>query len=82
IALFRDEGGGLHAFSGTCTHMGCLLRWNAGEQTWDCPCHGSRFDAVQGKVMDGPAIRGLERRIVDVVKDGDEQELKLRVPKT
>jgi glycine/D-amino acid oxidase-like deaminating enzyme/nitrite reductase/ring-hydroxylating ferredoxin subunit len=48
IALFRDEGGGLHAFSGTCTHMGCLLRWNAGEQTWDCPCHGSRFDAVQG----------------------------------
>ncbi len=82
IALFREEGGGLHAFSGNCTHLGCLLRWNAGEQTWDCPCHGSRFDAVHGEVLDGPATRSLERRIVDVVTDGDEQQLELRVPKT
>lgn len=82
IALFRDEGGGLHAFSGSCTHMGCLVRWNAGEQTWDCPCHGSRFNAAEGEVLEGPAIRGLERRIVEVGKDSDDQKLKLRVLKT
>lgn len=59
--VFRDEDGGLHAVSLRCTHLGCLLRFNAAERSWDCPCHGSRFD-VDGGVLEGPAVNPLERR--------------------
>lgn len=61
VGVFRDRTGGLHAVSLRCTHLGCLLRFNAAESTWDCPCHGSRFD-VDGAVLDGPATKPLERR--------------------
>jgi glycine/D-amino acid oxidase-like deaminating enzyme/nitrite reductase/ring-hydroxylating ferredoxin subunit len=53
-AVFRDEAGGLHALSATCTHLGCVVSWNSAETSWDCPCHGSRFD-VHGEVLHGPA---------------------------
>ncbi|PRX50952.1 glycine/D-amino acid oxidase-like deaminating enzyme [Prauserella shujinwangii] len=59
--VYRDEDGELHAVSLRCTHLGCLLRFNGAERSWDCPCHGSRFD-VDGAVLEGPAVRPLERR--------------------
>lgn len=42
----------------TCTHLGCVLSWNEAEKSWDCPCHGSRYDA-RGKVLHGPAVTDL-----------------------
>jgi glycine/D-amino acid oxidase-like deaminating enzyme/nitrite reductase/ring-hydroxylating ferredoxin subunit len=53
-AVYRDEDGATTVRSATCTHMGCLVGWNAAERTWDCPCHGSRF-APEGGVISGPA---------------------------
>lgn len=58
IAAYRDAGGSLHELSAVCTHLGCIVRWNPMERSWDCPCHGSRFDP-QGKVLNGPAIDPL-----------------------
>jgi len=58
IALYRDEAGTLHEMSARCTHLGCAVRWNAQDATWDCPCHGSRFDA-EGRVVSGPAVEAL-----------------------
>jgi Rieske Fe-S protein len=63
-AAWRDEQGELHALSPICTHLGCEVEWNGGERTWDCPCHGSRFD-VEGQVLRGPAKRELERKDLD-----------------
>jgi glycine/D-amino acid oxidase-like deaminating enzyme/nitrite reductase/ring-hydroxylating ferredoxin subunit len=59
IAAYRDAAGTLHEHSAVCTHLGCIVHWNNAEQTWDCPCHGSRFDPY-GKVVHGPANRDLE----------------------
>jgi Rieske Fe-S protein len=59
IAVFRDEEGQLHERSAICTHLGCVVNWNSFEKTWDCPCHGSRFDCKDGHVVNGPAISGL-----------------------
>lgn len=53
-AVFKDKQGKVCKFSATCPHMGCTIGWNHIEGTWDCPCHGSRFD-TQGKVLNGPA---------------------------
>lgn len=50
--------GGFIGFTKRCPHMGCALRWNAQEHTWDCPCHGSRFDE-SGQLLDTPAKRGI-----------------------
>jgi glycine/D-amino acid oxidase-like deaminating enzyme/nitrite reductase/ring-hydroxylating ferredoxin subunit len=58
VAMFRDEGGAVHALSARCTHLGCLVEWNTAERTWDCPCHGSRF-ARTGAVIEGPAVSPL-----------------------
>jgi nucleotide-binding universal stress UspA family protein/nitrite reductase/ring-hydroxylating ferredoxin subunit len=58
LAVYRDEQGGLHALSPRCTHMGCTVDWNDAESTWDCPCHGSRFE-VDGAVRRGPATTEL-----------------------
>ncbi len=58
IAVYKDASGAVHACSATCPHLGCIVQWNPGEKTWDCPCHGSRFDS-QGHVINGPANRDL-----------------------
>jgi glycine/D-amino acid oxidase-like deaminating enzyme/nitrite reductase/ring-hydroxylating ferredoxin subunit len=59
IAIYRDDDGIIHALSAACTHLGCVVSWNAAEKTWDCPCHGSRF-GVNGRILHGPASKPLE----------------------
>lgn len=54
VAVYRDDRGATTVRSATCTHMGCVVAWNAAERTWDCPCHGSRFKP-SGDVISGPA---------------------------
>jgi glycine/D-amino acid oxidase-like deaminating enzyme/nitrite reductase/ring-hydroxylating ferredoxin subunit len=61
VAVYRDETGAVHAVDPVCTHMKCLVEFNTAEKSWDCPCHGSRFD-VEGKVLNGPAVKDLGAR--------------------
>jgi glycine/D-amino acid oxidase-like deaminating enzyme/nitrite reductase/ring-hydroxylating ferredoxin subunit len=58
-AVYRDSDGELEEHSAICPHLGCVVRWNPGEKTWDCPCHGSRYHR-DGHVVNGPANRGLD----------------------
>jgi glycine/D-amino acid oxidase-like deaminating enzyme/nitrite reductase/ring-hydroxylating ferredoxin subunit len=58
IAVFCDEAGRQHERSAVCPHLEGIVAWNQSEKTWDCPCHGSRFDRF-GKVVNGPAIKDL-----------------------
>jgi glycine/D-amino acid oxidase-like deaminating enzyme/nitrite reductase/ring-hydroxylating ferredoxin subunit len=60
VGVYRELDGTLHAVSLRCTHLGCLLRFNGAERSWDCPCHGSRFD-VDSSVLEGPAVTPLTR---------------------
>jgi glycine/D-amino acid oxidase-like deaminating enzyme/nitrite reductase/ring-hydroxylating ferredoxin subunit len=64
IAAYKDERAEIHALSAVCTHAGCIVDWNSAERTWDCPCHGSRFDR-SGRVLQGPAVEELAARSVD-----------------
>lgn len=57
VAVF-NTGGKLAVFENICTHLGCQTDWNAFDLTWDCPCHGSRYNA-DGSVLRGPATRPL-----------------------
>jgi glycine/D-amino acid oxidase-like deaminating enzyme/nitrite reductase/ring-hydroxylating ferredoxin subunit len=59
IAAFKDQYGNIDVYSASCPHLGGVVRWNKAEKSWDCPCHGSRFDNY-GKVMCGPAISNLK----------------------
>jgi nitrite reductase/ring-hydroxylating ferredoxin subunit len=64
LAVYRDEHQLLHAVSPVCTHLGCHVKFNHSEKTWDCPCHGSRF-ATDGSVIDGPAAQKLDYQLLD-----------------
>jgi glycine/D-amino acid oxidase-like deaminating enzyme/nitrite reductase/ring-hydroxylating ferredoxin subunit len=61
VAVYRDQSGATTKLSAVCTHMGCLVAWNEGERTWDCPCHGSRFE-TDGTVISGPAEGPLQKQ--------------------
>jgi glycine/D-amino acid oxidase-like deaminating enzyme/nitrite reductase/ring-hydroxylating ferredoxin subunit len=58
ISIYKDKQNQVHVNSAYCPHLGGCVRWNAGEKTWDCPCHGSRFSG-EGEVITGPAISNL-----------------------
>lgn len=60
IAVYRDYDNTLTAFSAVCPHLGCIVKWNSDEKSFDCPCHGSRF-AADGTVTNGPAIGNLSK---------------------
>lgn len=69
LAVYRDDTGQLHTLSPACTHMGCFVKWNGAEQSWDCPCHGSRFSAC-GKLLQGPAVDDLPRlELIETERD-------------
>lgn len=59
IALYKNEDGRLYALNPSCSHMKCDVKWNQAEKSWDCPCHGARYN-YDGKVMTGPADADLE----------------------
>jgi glycine/D-amino acid oxidase-like deaminating enzyme/nitrite reductase/ring-hydroxylating ferredoxin subunit len=64
IACAKDRHGKIHRVSAVCPHLGCIVHWNNAEQTWDCPCHGSRFQP-SGEVISGPAETPLANRAVE-----------------
>jgi glycine/D-amino acid oxidase-like deaminating enzyme/nitrite reductase/ring-hydroxylating ferredoxin subunit len=76
LAVFRDASGKLHGLSPVCPHLGCHVHFNDAEATWDCPCHGSRFD-TDGKVLNGPSLRGLEPVAID--SEGGRAEAKAKM---
>ena len=59
VAVYKDEEGVVHEMSAVCPHLRCIVHWNHVERTWDCPCHGSRFNC-RGQVLNGPALSDLE----------------------
>jgi glycine/D-amino acid oxidase-like deaminating enzyme/nitrite reductase/ring-hydroxylating ferredoxin subunit len=67
VAAYRDQHGKMTMLSPVCTHMGCIVHWNQADSTWDCPCHGSRFQAT-GEILAGPAETPLEEISVAKVK--------------
>jgi len=59
IALYKSPDGRISALSPVCTHAGCIVSWNDAEKSWDCPCHGGRYD-VSGNVLTGPPRKNLQ----------------------
>jgi len=60
LAVYRDDEKKIHAVSAVCTHLGCIVNWNSAEKSWDCPCHGARYDC-EGQIIHGPAVKNLEK---------------------
>lgn len=69
IAAYRDPQGSFHLLSPVCTHLGCIVRWNNAEKSWDCPCHGSRFD-TSGEILNGPAVQPLKKKKFSEIEKG------------
>ena len=62
IAAYKESNNKLHRYSAVCTHLGCTVVWNNSEKSFDCPCHGSRFSAITGEAINGPANNKLEKK--------------------
>lgn len=62
FGVYKDDGGISHIVDIRCPHMGCMLEWNPDDKSWDCPCHGSRFD-IFGKLLDNPAQEDIKHFI-------------------
>jgi glycine/D-amino acid oxidase-like deaminating enzyme/nitrite reductase/ring-hydroxylating ferredoxin subunit len=60
VAAYRDEEGTIHALGPVCTHAACIVNWNGEEKSWDCPCHGARYD-IDGNILTGPATKNLPK---------------------
>lgn len=67
IGIYKDKQGEIYAVKPNCAHLGCLLTWNNLDKTWDCPCHGSRFDYMGNNIYE-PAIKDLEKKCKDIYK--------------
>lgn len=82
VAAYRDERGLLHVVKPTCTHMKCVVHFNAAEKSWDCPCHGGRFD-VDGAPLEGPpSVRLGEVELPSRIAGQTDDALGLRVVPT
>ncbi|RYZ99103.1 MAG: FAD-dependent oxidoreductase, partial [Proteobacteria bacterium] len=68
IAVYKDGNGRVHMYSAACPHMQGIVRWNGAEKTWDCPCHGSRFERT-GNVICGPAPCGLKEIVAGTAQE-------------
>ncbi len=78
VAVYKDSEAQIHAYSAVCPHLGCYVRWNADEKSFDCPCHGSRF-SCKGEVVNGPALSDLKPFDMAVLRENDaKREQKLR----
>ncbi len=78
VAVYKDAESNVHAYSAVCPHLGCYVRWNPDEKSFDCPCHGSRF-SCNGKVMNGPSPSDLKPFDMEILKENDaHREKKLR----
>ncbi|MCG2613556.1 FAD-dependent oxidoreductase [Terrimonas sp. NA20] len=64
IAMFKDDHGELHAINPVCTHLKCEVKWNGAERSWDCPCHGARYN-TEGKVLTAPADMDMQKMQVE-----------------
>lgn len=60
VGIYMDSESNIHRVDTTCPHLGCEVQWNDAELSWDCPCHGSRYD-VDGNPLEGPTLKPLER---------------------
>lgn len=59
VGVYKDSQGKIYKVKPICTHLGCEVSWNQADRTWDCPCHGSRFN-YDGKLLYGPALKNLD----------------------
>ncbi|SDG67077.1 hypothetical protein SAMN04487996_121117 [Dyadobacter soli] len=67
VGIYKKENGQVTVLDPVCTHAGCIVQWNNSEKSWDCPCHGARFNC-EGEVLTGPARKPLDRVSVDQAK--------------
>jgi glycine/D-amino acid oxidase-like deaminating enzyme/nitrite reductase/ring-hydroxylating ferredoxin subunit len=76
LAVYRDDQGLITVRSAVCTHLGCIVQFNHAEKSWDCPCHGARYN-TEGEVLEGPAVKPLAKVLATEELEGDRSKKKL-----